>query len=287
MKIAHISDLHFAHISFCLSQFFSKRWLGNLNFILNRQSDFPKGRPFTLIDVFIKWGITDVIISGDLTITGSKKEYLLAASFVKALEKEGLNVYLIPGNHDHYLKKSYQRKIFYDYFPPFFHPDSHSLKEQGVSMLKLQNEWWLVGIDTTLATSLTSSSGYFTPEIETHLQKALDLIPKEDKILLVNHFPFFQNEKPHRRLKRGPQLQNLIEKNPNIQIYLHGHTHRRCVADLRENNLPIVIGSGSTGHRLGSWNLLDLTQSSCDLQVVEWKENQWHKIEHKQFEWEK
>lgn len=287
MRIAHISDLHFSKISKGIGQFFTKAWIGNLNLIFNRGYDFSKERPYALIEPLKQEKVTDIIVSGDLTTTSSKVEFRIAKQFIDLLKKEGFNVYLVPGNHDHYTKPADRKRIFYRYFEPKHSSDlSYSLAQHGVTAKKLMPSWWLVLMDTTLATPLTSSNGCFSETTEAALKNLLSEIPSQDKILLVNHFPFFQNDKPRRRLKRGTVLEEIIRAHPNIQIYLHGHTHRRCVADLRENHLPLILDSGSTAYRFGSWNLLDLTEKSCGVKVFGWEENNWSEIETHNFRWE-
>jgi len=286
LRIAHISDLHFSKISRGLGQLFSKAWLGNLNLIFNRNYDYSPEGPYALIALFKEQGVTDVIISGDLTTTSSKEEFELAQQFVHHLKKAGLNLYLVPGNHDHYTRLAYHRKIFYHYFEKKHSEDSsYNLADHGVTAKKFNSHWWLVLMDTTLATPLTSSNGCFTKKIEVSLKGLLGKIPVNSKVLLVNHFPFFPTEKPKRRLIRGPVLKQIIQNHPNIQFYLHGHTHKRCINDMRRNGLPIILDSGSTAYRHGSCYLLHLSENACDLTVFGWGEKRWTQIEVHTFGW--
>ncbi|MCB1109971.1 MAG: YkgJ family cysteine cluster protein [Chlamydiia bacterium] len=55
-------------------------------------------------------------------------------------------------------------------------------------------------------------------------------------------------------------------------IYLYGHTHRHTIADLRPNSQPLLLNSGSTGHRNGSWNQLDLDETTLTLTPYRWQE---------------
>ncbi|MEM8727553.1 MAG: metallophosphoesterase [Chlamydiota bacterium] len=284
IKIAHISDLHFSRFSPNPAQFFSKRWLGNLNLLLNRAKEHLNERPFSLIPIFKEKGITDVIISGDLTTTSTEQEYKIAERFVASLKDLGMAVFTVPGNHDHYTKKAGRRKVFYESFPsprrkPF------SLATHGVTTLPLTEGWHLALMDTTYPSSLVSSNGYFSPTVEENLKNLLGKIDPEENIILVNHFPFFQHDRPRRRLIRGEKLRRVIASHPNIQIYLHGHTHRRTVADLRPNQLPIILDSGSTGHLKGSWNELRLEASSLELTVHQWVDG-WKAIDRQSFSFE-
>lgn len=286
LRIAHISDLHFSKVLKGPGQFFSKAWIGNLNLVFNRGYDFLPERPYALLNPFKQEKVTDIIVSGDLTTTASKSEYHLAKQFVSTLEEEGFRVYLVPGNHDHYTKRAYRSRRFYDYFHKEYSQDlPFNLREHGVTATKFSDRLWLVLMDTALATPLVSSNGSFSPSIEENLRQLLSELPSEDKVLLVNHFPFFQNDQPKRRLKRGTILEEILQNEPNIQLYLHGHTHRRCVADLRPNKLPIILDSGSTAYKCGSWNLIDLTENNCTLKVFGWNDTSWSEIENHEFRW--
>lgn len=289
-RIAHLSDLHFAKLSLSPTQFLSKRWLGNLNLILKRKRHFSNQRPFSLINTLQKAQVTHVIISGDLTTTSYHQEYTLAKTFVQALQDAGMKVFLIPGNHDTYTKHSERTQAFYRYFPSRFATtqseiDQFSLKEHGVTTCPLTKGWRLLLLDTAIATSLISSNGLFSPTVEKNLQHLLKLIPPDEKILFVNHYPFFQHDEPNRRLIRGEQLERILASHPNIQLYLHGHTHRRTIADLRSNQLPLILDSGSTGHSSGSWNLLDLTSTQLDLTVYQWLQS-WQPIHKQSFQFD-
>lgn len=268
IRIAHISDLHFSRFSLNPLQFLSKEWLGNCNLLLNRSKDYLNERPFSLLPTFKEKGITHVLISGDLTTTSNESEYKIAKEFVEALKQEGMQVFAIPGNHDHYTKRSDRTKRFYRYFPspkgsPF------SLSQHGVCSLPLFPGWHLVMLDTALATPLASSNGLFSPVIEKNLIQVLNAIPSEDKVIMMNHFPFFDHDTPRRRLIRSQALRALMG---TTAIYLYGHTHRHTIADLRPNSQPLLLNSGSTGHRNGSWNQLDLDETTLTLTPYRWQE---------------
>lgn len=273
LRIAHISDLHFAKPTFSLSQFFSKRWLGNLNLLLSRKQDYLPERLSSLPSLFAELKVDLVLISGDLSTTSLSDEFRLARNFICQIEEKHIPVIALPGNHDHYTKCAYKNRLFYQFFnSQFSHGKeeifSFNLKDHKVAAKALPNNWWLVALDTALSTPLISSQGLFSPEAEENLQRLLSLIPSDHSVILANHFPLFPHESPRKTLKRSEPLQNIVRAFPNIKLYLHGHTHRHCLADLRANHYPIVMDCGSTSHReRGSWNLLTLTPKECEVIV--------------------
>lgn len=263
IRIAHISDLHFSKICLNPLQIFSKRILGNANLLLKRGRIYLNKKPLSLPDLFVEKGITDVFISGDLTTTSQKSEYRLAREFIAALQEKNLRVTAIPGNHDHYTRGAVRRRAFYEEMP----------KEVCRNSFALGNHFWVVTLDTSMYTPFVDATGDFTIEIETQLRKTLQEIPAGAKVLLMNHFPFFNNDKHKRRLIGGDRLAKLLREFPNVLFYLHGHTHRRTIADLRADNLPIVLDSGSVSHaHHGSWNLLELNENKAQVEVYESKD---------------
>lgn len=263
--IAHISDLHFSKISFSLSQFFSKKCIGNLNLILNRSRVYKNERPFNLVNAFKDQGISHVFISGDLSTTSSKQEFEIAEQFIEELRKLSIQVFTIPGNHDTYTKHSYKTKLFYQYFKDTAEASlDFSLKDDKVSALSLGDRFWLVRVDSTYPSAFYHSTGRYTEEHDQTLRALLSEIPKEDFIILMNHFPLFHHEHPSRVMYGAELLRKTLSLYPNIKLYLHGHTHKQCIADLRGNHLPIVIDSGSASHvKRGSYNRIEIYQNGC------------------------
>lgn len=290
LHIAHISDLHFSELNYSPAQFFSKRWIGNLNFIFSRKKIFEPAQLTPLPSLFKEFGVDHVVISGDLSTTSLDEEFRQASQFINQLTGKGMSVFSLPGNHDHYTKSAYKNQKFYDFFNCAYtledHPIySYNLKKHKVAAKHLGHKWWLISLDTALATSLVSSRGYFSPELEKNLEEVIALIPKDNSIILVNHFPFFNHESPRKALVRGESLLSLIRKHENIKLYLHGHTHQHCIADLRDNGLPIISDSGSVTHRKsGTWNLFEITPEKCEIKAFRWEDG-WQQNNQATFTW--
>lgn len=282
LVLAQISDLHFGQPSYNPLQFFSKRWLGNLNLIYSRRKAFLPERLAPLIDLFKQQGVTHVAITGDLSVTGRNKELLRASDFAKELEVAGMQVFAVPGNHDHYTRRGYKNRTFYRYFPSSYQQDVlFNLKDHQVTYTHLKNQLWLVAIDTSLATSLISSEGRFTESAEYHLETVLNEIPKGSQVIVMTHYPLFQIDPPRKRLQRAEELKKLLERHPSVKLYLHGHTHRQMVADLRPNKLPILSDTGSTVFRSGGGcHIFKIDPKQIKLDVYRFDQNWIHSTTH-------
>ncbi|MES2274097.1 MAG: metallophosphoesterase [Chlamydiota bacterium] len=287
MRIAQISDFHYTHITWNPFRLFSKRILGNLNWIFSRESEFSVAQLDSLPALFTKLGVDLVLLGGDFSTTSLLQEFESASKFVKQIKQPWIAV---PGNHDHYTGAAYRDKRFYRYFAnlrkKISHPvDFFTLKDHGVEAHRIGPNWWVIALDTAHATHLFSSAGLLSEKTERYLEEIIQLLPPNDFILMLNHYPFFQNDETRRNLERGKVLQSFLKKHPRIRLYLHGHTHRRTVANLQPNDLPIVLDSGSSAEtKKGSWNLIDLTDEGCSIGLYAWK-NGWVNTRTEEFSW--
>lgn len=274
IRFAHISDLHFGSVSFSPFQFFSKRWMGNLNYLVSRRKAFRHERLLQLISLFKEKRITHVMITGDFSTTSRQVEFEMGRRFVSLLEKEGLTVFCVPGNHDNYTKRAFRKGLFYHFFPSKFDSSCPlSLKEDKVTYCSLTNSLSLIALDSTISTTLLSAQGLFSEELQENLKKALAAIGPEKEVILINHFPFFPNDPPKKRMVGGHALQELLEHTPNVLLYLHGHTHRQIVADLRPSSLPILSDPGSTPLiEKGTCHTFTLNSKKVQIDVLRFKE---------------
>lgn len=269
LTIAHISDLHLSKITFSLSQFLSKRWIGNLNNLLFRRFVHSSKQIENLPKLFEKLKVDYLIITGDFTSTSQLSEFKAAQCFLKKVEERGIKVISIPGNHDQYTRKAYKNKSFYEFFENKQKSPLH-LKRDGIEVFSLDKKWWFIGIDTAIPTSLISARGLFSEKLETTLKQVLLKIPKEDFIIFVNHYPFIKPKNPRRGLKRSSALKAILKQHKNIKLYLHGHTHKQTIMKGR----PITLDSGSISHKRGSFNILELGSNQCLIKFYTWT-NKW------------
>ncbi|MCI5053007.1 MAG: metallophosphoesterase [Simkaniaceae bacterium] len=281
LKIAHISDLHFFKASFNPLQLASKRLLGNLNQLIFRRLQHDPSICFDVINQLKEEGVSHIILTGDVSTTSFRPEFRRAKSYIENLKEAGFKVFALPGNHDAYTRFAYRNKSFFHALSgavPFQSDENlpFHLEEDQVSAHKLADNLWLVLIDTALYTSYRLSSGHFTHQIEDRLRKLLARLPKRASIILANHFPFFETVKPQNRLFGGPRLERLLRDTPSIKLYLHGHTHQQSMADLRHEELPVILDSGSLSLReYPSFNLIEIQGEDCSLQTMRREQNIW------------
>lgn len=275
MRIVQISDLHFNHLTWNPLRLLSKRILGNLNWLFSRKSVFFYEQLSPLPALFSELSVDLILFGGDFTTTALIEEYEKAAQFVANFSQPWI---AIPGNHDHYTYRSWRQKHFYRFFtnqkpPVISHPvDFFNLKDHGIETHSIAPGWWLIALDTAKATTPYSSKGFFTEQHNAYMREILSLLPPGDSIICLNHYPFFPQDELRRNLEGGDRLQTLLQQSPQIRLYLHGHTHRHAIADLRPNQLPIILDSGcAVQGNAGTWNLIDLLPNHCDITAYQWQ----------------
>jgi 3',5'-cyclic AMP phosphodiesterase CpdA len=278
IRCAHLSDLHFFNLSLNPLQFFSKRGLGNLNFIALRKPKFYLPQLDTLIAQYVNLNVDCVIVSGDLSTTSFIKEFRQAEHLFDRFREAGMKVFTLPGNHDQYTKRSFKKQLFYDIFPSSFSPAcAYNLKDHKVTSVELGKGWSLILLDTAIATPWASSQGLFSVEAEKNLDALLSSMPAHQKVILANHFPLFEHEAERRVLQRASALRDVVRRHPMIKVYLHGHTHRQSLAALQGNGYPLILDSGSASQKhAGSWNLLDLSETGYAVKAFRLQSQTWN-----------
>ncbi len=275
---AHISDLHFFHMSFGLRQFFSKRWIGNGNFLLRRKREFNYKLLDGLSSILTQKKVPFALISGDVSCTALEQEFEKAKYFIHTLQNQGIKTLTLPGNHDKYTKESSKKKLFYNSFPS-------SLSTEGLHVQQLNPAWWMIALDTTLPTPLFCSHGHFSFALEEKLELALQNIPSQANVILTNHFPL-SNQK-EKALERSEALASLCKRHKKIKLYLHGHTHKPTIYDGRPLDLPVIVDAGSAVHQFsGGWNLIQCEDKSCTITPYTWTGHQWLQTSPTSFTWE-
>ncbi|MES2200055.1 MAG: metallophosphoesterase [Chlamydiota bacterium] len=276
-SFAHLSDLHFFHMSWGLGQFFSKRWIGNGNFILRRKREFNYKLLEGLSSILVEEKVPFALISGDVSCTSSEKEFAKAKTFIESLQNHGIETLTLPGNHDKYTKDSTKKNFFYNSFPS-------SLSTEGFKVQQLNPSWWMIALDTTLPTPLFCCHGHFSSELEEKLDIALKNLPSHANVILTNHFPMV--DKKENALKRSDALASLCKRHKKVRLYLHGHTHKPKIYDGRSLDLPIIVDAGSAVHQFsGGWNLIQCEDTGCTISPFTWTQGKWTPAPPTSFTW--
>ncbi len=269
-RIAHLSDPHFSQVTYSPLQFFSKRWLGNLNLLLFRKRAYHTDHLWHLPDLLRHLGVEALFVTGDFTSTSLDVEFKWGKQFIDAFKAVSIPTYFVPGNHDKYTGKAEKKELFSGFFP------APGLREKKVEITYLQRGWWYIGLDCAISTPLFCSYGDFSEETARYLTQALETIPRSERVILCNHFPLCPYLRPRslHDLKHAKKLQALLRSYPQVKIYLHGHDHAYYVIDKQNEGLPLILNSGSCAHKSdATFSLIDLYDTECLIQRCSLKED--------------
>ncbi len=269
-KWAHISDIHYAEcglLSFLRNpwHYCSKAFLAYINHLFQRKNILDYKPLESLAEFLQKEAVSTLLISGDFTTSSHPAEFKKAQKFI---EQFSFPVYAVPGNHDVYTKKAEKAQRFYTFLDSS--KNGATMQQKGCSLLFSDANFSLIGLDSARATSWISSEGEFGSEHAFYLRHLLEKIPQNHTIFLLHHFPLFCNDSPKKGLKGRELLQQILQEEKRTIYYLHGHNHRQSIADLRPNNLPVLLEPGSISWKNPSFHLLEFTKERMCVKVYTW-----------------
>ncbi len=216
-----------------------------------------------------------VVISGDFTQRARVAQYELAAQFIERLEKGGLEVLCVPGNHDVPL---------YDIFRRFARPLNRYKRfiDDDLCPWFETADLAVLGINT--ARSLTIKDGSISLDQIVRIREAFMNVPPEKTRILVTHHPLFamplgdEGELSKVVKRDGDALEAVAEAG--VDMLLAGHfprTFANSARDMVETaGAALVIQAGTAtstrlrGDELQSFNWLDLGKDRVELQVQRW-----------------
>ncbi|MEM7181183.1 MAG: metallophosphoesterase [Spirochaetota bacterium] len=242
----HISDLHFP-TPVAWKDLRGKMFSGYFNYRLRRKKKYPKILREALWEKIQSIPYDGLLITGDLTNVSSEIEFAEAKKTLSPLLDE--RTFIIPGNHDRYVKKALEpTKLFEKYFAAFLGEALDTDSSSGYLRYKILAGMHCIGLDSNLAKGFMNASGYVSPQI---IQRMLHLLQKRNitKYLLLCHHPIFnppsQQESDSHKLHNREELADLLQNMPPL-AYLHGHQHSNWVKRPDPKMPFYVINSASS-----------------------------------------
>jgi 3',5'-cyclic AMP phosphodiesterase CpdA len=198
-----------------------------------------------------------LIISGDLTNNGEKKSHIDMAKKLNDIEKSGISVYVIPGNHDilnpwargfkedeQYVTDSISDKDFSVIYSEFGYDEAVSRDKDTLSYLATPSEKvWLLMLDTNQYKNNSKlrspqTDGEITPATFNWIKKCSELAEEKGaKIITVMHHSILNHSD---FIQKGYTLNNNKEaigefKNNNLNLVLSGHIHIQDISSYKED----------------------------------------------------
>jgi len=233
LRIVHITDIHFWHIVWNPFRLLNKRLLGNLNVALRRHREFVISQAQNYVEVISDLGASAVLITGDLTSTALDEEFSMAHDFLLSLREKGMQIWVLPGNHDVYTFESCRKKRFETYLKDFIPPEGYP------TTISMNGEKPLLLIPTAKP-NILSARGFVQPSTITWVAEQMTSLNKEP-ILAAAHYPLLPNTStyhsaPSHRLRNADKLRKALAQSGKRVLYISGHVHRFSFT--RDDNYP-------------------------------------------------
>ncbi len=223
LHIVHIADIHFWRIIWNPLCLLNKRFLGNLNVMLRRHREFAVHRAENYARVITQTGAKFALFTGDFTSTSLDEEFAQAREFVEQIQQQGLNVAVLPGNHDVYTFESRRHRRFENYFQGI-------APESGYpTNLALANRFRLLLIPTAQP-NILSARGQVPDEVLQWIQQEIKTLDTEP-VLVAAHYPILYETRayhsaPSHRLAGAEKMRDILGKSGKQILYMCGHVHR-------------------------------------------------------------
>lgn len=218
-----------------------------------------------------------VVISGDFTQRARVVQYRLAREFVGRLEKAGLHVLAVPGNHDVPL---------YDVFRRFARPLHRYQRfiDDDLCPYWENEELAVLGINT--ARSLTIKDGSVSHEQLDMIRQRFSQAGDGRLRVLVTHHPLFamplgEDEAPTKVANRSDDAL-AAAADAGVDMLLAGHFHRsfaRSAREMVDNVGPALVVQAGTatsvrlrGGETQSFNWIEADKDGIRLEVQAWED---------------
>jgi len=243
-RIIHISDLHFGR---------SKSHTTNAYKLLEYITDYHQHIP--------------VVITGDITDSGTKGQYKKAHTWIKKLEWTNI-VIPVPGNHDYaWLGNIYNPKSWGYYQETIGTPAWAAgpiMSNIGVGRVRFEHQGGIefIILDSGDPRNKTfCARGIFTKKQQLKCEEILNTDTQDTRIVVLHHHPF-EDGKYFQKLERSKELIKTIRNKCDILLF--GHDHNLGVwYDMF--NIPIIASSAKSTKRLSGHMLhINIIQFDTD-----------------------
>ncbi len=222
-SLIHLTDLHFWQVVGNPLLLLNKRFLGNANVIYRRRHEFHMENSIAYTDHVASLGINNVLIGGDFTSTATPREFQRGKAFVDGLVDKGLQVDLMPGNHDVYTFESLRTGRFSAYFGAFESPEGYPCRKTlpgGTPLLLVP----------TVCPNYLSSAGNISEEEAEQTRALLDACPA-GPVIVAGHYPILHRTQHYssgksRQLRHAARLRAALGESGRQILYVAGHVHR-------------------------------------------------------------
>lgn len=265
LRMAHISDLH--HYASSLydadSDSFDHFSYNNEGRSVRYSGEIIR----TFGAEILEENIDILLVSGDLTILGTRESHEDVAEILREIEDTGIDVYITTGNHDinnpnaYRLGDKLERNIlpvspeeFREIYTDFGFSEAVEEHDESLSyMAPLGDDYYILSLDSSwyqnnIALDLSASAGYFVPSLFQWVESMIILAEKSYRqIIVMSHHNFLEHYEIDFDLSNfmirggGPVLDLLTRFGVNLAF--SGHIHKGDVKRYFDSDLYGVTSS--------------------------------------------
>lgn len=251
MRLIHLTDLHLTRPpdwrSYRGRSQHGKRYLGYISWWRRRRHSLREVWFEELLEVVGHLAPDQILVSGDLTQTGTVEEIDAARSWVERLGGPE-QVLVVPGNHDVYAPESLAR--VQSQWGAYLHQtdtaDYPILRDfEGVRIL---------GLCSARPTPPFSATGRLGEEQCERLDALLAASTDRIRVVLLHHPPVPGLVTARKRLQDAEVLADILSRR-GVELVLHGHQHRNRLV---EAGTTRICCTGPASSADASFRLFDI-----------------------------
>lgn len=220
MRLVLFGDIHLYRLWLAPWQLMSKRILGQSNLILNRRKRFRHDLLPSMIEQAIGLEPDMLLLSGDLTTTSLKSEFLDVAKALRPLT-ERVPTVLVPGNHDRYTFRASRTllidRVLHELVPDAF-PHTRDLTDR----------WRLLALDAAVPRVYNARGRLGQAQFEAAKTYVESLDETQGLVVLCHYpcaLPSHIHEHESHALEERDALRAALEDCKARVVYIHGHIH--------------------------------------------------------------
>jgi 3',5'-cyclic AMP phosphodiesterase CpdA len=253
-RIAHVSDLHvLSPLGFeWRKTLFNKRLTGYANLMLRRKRVYRLDYLRATLAAAAA-SADQVVVTGDITNLSLESEYLEARVLLDEIAQR-VEVTVIPGNHDTYLRKIHNRRRFPYHFDTFMKSDLPELALELPSgpfpCVKLRGPVAIVALSSAVPRPPFIAAGLIGKEQLVALERVLahPEVAKRTPVILLHHPPV--DDRPMRKQRRDGLVDGaalrvaLAPLRRGLVLFGHLHVRTRRTLVTPAGSLEVVSSSG-------------------------------------------
>lgn len=253
-RIAHVSDLHvLSPLGFeWRKMLFNKRLTGYANLALRRKRVYRLDYLRATLAAAAA-SVDQVVVTGDITNLSLESEYLEARALLDEIARS-VEVTVIPGNHDTYLRTIHHKRRFPYHFDTFLRSDLPELALELPSgpfpCVKLRGPVAIIALSSAVPRPPFIAAGLLGKEQLAALDRVLahPEVAMRTPVVLLHHPPV--DDRPMRKQRRdglvdgGALRASLAPLARGLVLFGHLHVRTRRALLTATGSLDVVSSSG-------------------------------------------